>query len=200
MKKILLTQRVDFIEDYNERRDSLDQQWIKFLFSCNLEGHLAPNYLPLIKKMLRNEKYAGILFTGGNTLHKYGGNAPERDAVEQYLINYSLHKNIPLLGICRGMQKIQDFFGVKLLPVSGHITKKLPVKYKGKWGSVNSYHTFGAKTSSPELLVTGVSRDGVIKAIEHISRPLKGFMWHPEREKPFRKKDQNHFREFFKSL
>lgn len=42
---------------------------------------------------------------------EYGGNAPERDAVDHKLIELCIKNNIPVYGFCRGMQSILDYFG-----------------------------------------------------------------------------------------
>lgn len=62
----------------------------------------------------------GIVLTGGNSLCKYGGNAPERDENEHTLIDYAVQNNIPLYGLCRGMQVILDYFGIELENVAFH--------------------------------------------------------------------------------
>lgn len=62
----------------------------------------------------------GILLTGGNSLEKYGGDAPERDRIDHQLIDIALYQNIPLYGFCRGMQSVLDYFGCSLESVAGH--------------------------------------------------------------------------------
>ena len=44
--------------------------------------------------------------------------------VEKKLIKYSLKKNIPLLGICRGMQMIAKVYNIKLSKMKGHVGVK----------------------------------------------------------------------------
>ena len=109
MKKVVVTQRVDVTSTYGERRDCLDQRWIELLLSVGLFPVLVPNNLDYVKKLIATEQIDGVLLTGGNSLLNYGGDAPERDEVEKNLLELAILKNIPLLGVCRGMQIIQNY-------------------------------------------------------------------------------------------
>ena len=54
-----------------------------------------------------------IIIPGGNDLFKNDKLTKVRLKVEKELIKYSLKKNIPLLGVCRGMQVINYFLAEK---------------------------------------------------------------------------------------
>lgn len=196
MELIGVSQNV-IINQHGERLDTLAQDWNKFLTWCKLIPILLPNNLYLVKKYLENLKISGFLFTGGNDLSKYSGLAPERDELERYIISYSIKNSIPLLGVCRGMQIIQDYFGVKLIKVFGHIAKKQSVEINGKMNTVNSFHCFGSFDTTDDLTVWARSKDSLIKAVSHKKYPIWAIMWHPERMKPFRKQDINLFKSFF---
>ncbi len=43
MKAVGVTQRVELVADYGERRDCLDQAWTQFLAACGLLPVLLPN-------------------------------------------------------------------------------------------------------------------------------------------------------------
>lgn len=198
MKRIAVTQRVSFIEQYKEVRDCLDQMWYKFMISCDFLPVILPNEVEITKKIFKNNNIDGILLTGGNDLLKYGGKASNRDETEQYCLNYSMKNNLPLIGVCRGMQLIQDFFGVELKRVDGHVQKKQGIIVNGQKKMVNSYHNFGTVETIDELLVWAKADDGVIKAVKHKNYNLYGIMWHPERMYPFRGDDIKLFKEIFK--
>lgn len=83
MKVVLYTQRVEIVESYNERRDCADQNIPRFIDSCGYLPIPLPNVWDVTRKVIMNVKPAGIILTGGNSLVKYGGDAPERDAVER---------------------------------------------------------------------------------------------------------------------
>lgn len=197
MTFIAVTQRVDTDNPFSERRDALDQRWTSFLNECGLVPILLPNNLQTACQILKDINICGILLTGGNSLKLLGGNAPERDGLENHLIGYAQNKSLPLLGVCRGMQVIQNHFGVVLSQVSGHVCSKQNILVNGEPRVVNSYHEFGTTETTKDLCVWAMAEDGVIKALSHRHYPFHGIMWHPEREDVFHKQDINLFCEVF---
>jgi len=206
VKKIIVTQRVDVIVDYRERRDAIDQRWLGFLLSINIFPILVPNSLDYIKQVIITEDIDGILFTGGNSLVSYGGDAPERDEVEIFLLEWAIKKNIPVLGVCRGMQLIQHYFNNQLVPISDHVATrhKLQIE-KGKRLSpildnmydVNAFHLLGTHKVTGELELVAKSVDGVVMAVEHKQYDIFGIMWHSERENPYLVKDIELYKEIY---
>ncbi len=196
MKIIVFTQRVEVIESYNERRDCVDQRIASFICACGYLPLPVPNDPALSSDIIDTIKPAGIFLTGGNSLVKYGGNAPERDATDRAYIELAISKNIPLYGFCRGMQSILDYFNEDLVTVTGHVAVRMNVKgvidkFLGDFNrEVNSYHNQGCLIiKSPDIEILAKSDDGVIKAIRHNDFKLLGTMWHPEREMPFTNDD-----------
>lgn len=189
MRKVLYTQRVEIVESYQERRDCGDQRIPAFIWACGYLPVPIPNIGRQAEKYFADEKPAGIILTGGNSLVKYGGSAPERDETDRCLLGTAVRENIPLYGFCRGMQSILDYFGVELQEIEGHIGVRHTVS--GIWGEihVNSYHSLGAKAVNDEFTATALSLDGVVEGIEHKKYAIIGTMWHPEREAPFREND-----------
>ena len=55
---------------------------------------------------------------------------------------------IPIIGVCRGMQIIQNYFGINLFKISGHIKVRHELYYEGKKINVNSYHNYGTKENN----------------------------------------------------
>jgi gamma-glutamyl-gamma-aminobutyrate hydrolase PuuD len=206
MNKILITQRVDYISDYDEKRDAIDQRWTDFLMSIELFPVFASNNKLHVETILKNEVINGVILTGGGSLAKYGGVSPERDQVEKYILQWAINNDIPLLGICRGMQFLQDYFEIPLDIVNGHvgIRHKLNVKkdlkltkFLEKYIDVNSFHNLGTKQSTNSLLASSTSKDGVVMSLEHSNINVFGIMWHSERENPFKEEDKNLFRHIF---
>lgn len=197
MKAVGVTQRV-FVEPvHGERRDCLDQTWTKFLCACGLTPVLLPNALEAARALCEIAGVRGLILTGGNDLALFGGDAPERDTVENSLIDMAEKNGLPVLGVCRGMQLIQQRFGVPLCHVEGHVTNRQVIRIGGERKEVNSYHRFAAFSSPPPLDVWAIADDGVIKAIRHSTRPMIGIMWHPERLDPFLPDDLALFRQTF---
>src|SRR5580698_10911742 len=104
MKTIAITQRVAVIPQYGERRDCLDQAWARFIAACGLLPLALPNIPEVALSLFRNVDVAGLLLTGGNDLAALGGDAPERDATENALVDDAEARGLPVLGVCRGMQ------------------------------------------------------------------------------------------------
>lgn len=202
MKVVLITQRVELVGDYTERRDSLDQRWVLLLHQCGFSPLPVPNHLPTVEALLRKsyieEMLCGLLLSGGNDLSDYGGEVPERDEVEDFLVYHAMLRNIPLLGICRGMQVIQHYLGQQLTKFSGHVnTRHVVFNETDDVREVNSFHNFGSKSCTYPLIPTHMSSDGLIEGIEHPNHKLKGIMWHPERNQPFDLSDIELIRNFF---
>jgi putative glutamine amidotransferase len=197
MKLVAVTQRVAVVPSYGERRDCLDQSWAKFLLACGLLPLLLPNVAEVALALCESVAITGLIFTGGNDLAGLGGDAPERDEVEDSLLKMAEKDRIPVLGVCRGMQTIQQSFSVELRRVEGHVTAHQVIQVDGRSRHVNSYHNFAAYDSRPPLDVWAIARDGVVKAVRHSRKPITGIMWHPERCAPFSPDDIALFRQVF---
>lgn len=188
MKKILLSQRVDVIERYKERRDAMDQRWPCLLYEAGFIGLPVFNHAETLIAALKSTQFDGILLSGGNSHAEYGGNAPERDNADKILLSHAAEKKIPLLGVCRGMQSIVLYFGGSLHKVSAHVSVRHDI---GAGRNVNSYHEYSPELLPDALEALGKSGDGEIEYIKHKSLPITGIMWHPERETPFSSGDIN---------
>ncbi|HXY06911.1 MAG TPA: gamma-glutamyl-gamma-aminobutyrate hydrolase family protein, partial [Terriglobales bacterium] len=140
----------------------------------------------------------GLILTGGNDLLALGGDAPERDATENALLDEAESRGLPVLGVCRGMQVIQQRCAIPLRRVEGHVTQHQVIRIDGEPTEVNSYHRFAAFESRPPLDVWAVADDGVVKAIRHAACSTTGIMWHPERMDPFAAADVELFRRIFR--
>lgn len=188
---VIFSQRVDMIESYNEKRDSVDQRIVDFIIECGGVPVPIPNRPDLVRPFVDDCKPSAIVLTGGNSLVKYGGDAPERDETEKLLLDEAIKKDIPVLGICRGMQLILNYFGYPLVKVENHVAKRHKIRLDGEMIEVNSYHNLACvdKNGGGDLKILAKSEDGVIESVEHNKYRIKGIMWHPERETSFRSSD-----------
>ena len=195
MKNIFITQRESITS--NEIRDCLDNRWFTFFDKCKILPTLIPNNKSTLNNYISDFQCDGIVLSGGGNIHSLGGDK-RRDDIETLLIEYSINENIPLIGVCRGMQKIQDFFGIPLKKVEGHIQEKQEIYINKEIHEVNSYHEYGTYQNNDNFEIWAIGKDKVIKAIQHKKFLISGIMWHPERISPNRNFDINFFREFFK--
>lgn len=196
MKTILVSQRVDIIKSYGERRDCLDQNWCGFLQTCGFIPVPVMNGGEDIQALSDAVKPAGILLTGGNDLMVYGGDAPERDETERRLIQWGIQYDIPVMGVCRGFQMLFDCFGGTLERVQGHVACRHAL-HGAFTQEVNSYHNLAGREAPEAFEILARTEDGVIEALRHKERKIMAIMWHPERETPFRNTDIDLFTKFF---
>lgn len=199
MKVVIYTQRVEVVERYQERRDCVDQRVANFIAMCGFLPIPVPNKEELAEKIISRIRPSGIILTGGNSLVSYGGNAPERDAMDKALIKIAIKNFIPLYGFCRGMQSILDYFGCKLVDVDGHVAVRHQI-YEGTGQyEVNSYHNQACIYLKRDcgLRMLSYTEDGVIESICHESLPIVATMWHPEREKQIVDRDANRIKTLF---
>lgn len=154
----------------------------------------------------------GLLLVGGNDVdpahygqepHPAIGRISERrDTVELALVRRALARDLPLLGICRGIQVINVARGGTLIQhladtidvrphrlsdaefglhdvvtVPGTVTASLI----GPRATVHSHHHQGIDRVGSGLLVSARAEDGVIEAIEDPAlRFCVGVLWHPD--------------------
>lgn len=197
MKPVLYTQRVEIVKSYNERRDCADQNIPRFLSFCGYLPVPAPNIRDISVELCSRLMPAGIVLTGGNSLVKYGGDAPERDEMERKLLEYAIKHDIPVYGFCRGMQVILDYFGCSLEAVQDHVAVRH--RLTGEFGEieVNSFHNQACREIKEPLKALAWTEDGVIEAVEYPGKRILGTMWHPERESEFTDSDVSRVRELF---
>ncbi len=195
MKVLAVSQRVDQFSDRDETRDSLDQRLITFLLLAGYVPVPIPNGLQeaLLDGQFENEaldgwfaavKPQGFVLSGGNDI----GQRLDRDLTECRLLDYARLLQLPVLGICRGMQLMAHWAGTCLRPVQGHVRTRHHLSGKIT-GEANSYHGMSLVTCPEGFEVLARSEDGEIEAIRHHSLPWEGWMWHPEREDGFTARD-----------
>ena len=176
--------------------DILDIGWDVFLKKCGLEYELITNKENNISRNYLRQ-FKGIIFTGGNSLMSCNGDSRERDKVEKKIYRLAIHMQIPLIGVCRGMQLIQEMHGIKLFKIFGHVKKKQKLIINNRTAITNSYHNFGTKKNVKELIVFAKSFDGITKGIFSKKKRITGIMWHPERNNPLKAYDINLFKKIF---
>jgi len=195
MRKIAVTQRLIKNDSYYEIREALDIRYCRLIKACGFLPIILP-YEVDIDLYFKELDIDGILLTGGNDLYSCNKNelSYKRDKFEKKLLSLAIVKDIPVFGICRGMQLIAEYFGSTLKSIHSEIKNKhslilkeesLYNNYLNKLETVNSYHGFAIDVLAKELLISAKKENGIIKAIEHKRYKIFGQMWHSERENPF---------------
>ena len=151
----------------------IDTRWIP------LSEELGIEFIPISEFNFPEKDIKFIVLTGGNTI----GTEPRRDKFEKKIIEYVVNSEnkIGLLGICRGCQLINEYFGGTNSKVANHVNKKHRLKNRDI--EVTCYHNFSPNNLGKNLVATDFSEDGNIEEIQHLFYRIKGIMWHPEREK-----------------
>jgi N5-(cytidine 5'-diphosphoramidyl)-L-glutamine hydrolase len=183
----------NFKKHFNTHIDFLDHNWINFFNEKNFFFRNIPNSIQVVNRLLKQKKKIDlIILPGGNDLFGHTRLTKTRFDVEKKLIKFSIKKKIPLLGICRGMQVINYYFGGKIVKIKGHMKKKniIDIKqdlFKKKKILVNCFHNYciTQKSLCKNFSVLGTDKDKNIEMFKHNKYKILGVMWHPEREKNY---------------
>ena len=178
--------------------------------------------IPVIVPLLRPEtidllldRVDGVCLPGGPDLQpstygqephaELGPTEPRVDAVELALVRAADRRNLPILGICRGMQLLNvarggalhqhlpDVVGSGLKhrqPEHGSVTthhvetashSRLRASLGGPKLEVNSFHHQAVHVLGKDLVATAWAEDGTIEAVENPGdRFVLGVQWHAE--------------------
>lgn len=166
------------------------------------------------------DRVDGILLSGGGDINPLllgeepipglHGICPQRDEMELQLVREAYNRQIPMLGICRGIQTLVAALGGTIYQdLNTQYTEAPLVKHdqdldrayashtvKVEAGStlaslfpeavekglpVNSFHHQAVHTPGPLLRVSAKATDGVIEAVESNEfKSIIGVQWHPE--------------------
>lgn len=190
--RIAISLRIVNAVNYEEKRDALSHDWPVFLEKLGFNPIFVPNVLSDVASFLTDMKIDGIVLSGGDNI----GDDPKRDKTETTMLEFATKNNIPLIGICRGMQIINDYFGgtIEKSQNNDHVGKHHLVEITNKKLSsllntsslqVNSYHHNLIRTNhlGKNLEPFAITRiDNTVEGFFHATMPLMGIMWHPERE------------------
>lgn len=176
-------------------------------------------HMPLDSALILLEECDGLLLTGGpdvypgrysqeNDTAKCGDFDFKRDTLEWALISSAKALEMPVLGICRGLQIFNIYHGGSLYPdiptdLDTIITHRCKDTYdcfhsirvskesglfkitEEHRGIVNSNHHQGINRLGDELRALARTEDGLIESIEYLNTEgmpfFLGVQWHPER-------------------
>ncbi len=172
MMKIIL------IDNY----DSFTFNLFHYLSSLKVNVDVIRNDKITAKEIIK-KKYNKIVISPGPGNPSQSGNCIN--------IVKSLHKKIPILGVCLGHQIIGQVFGSKIVQAkklmhgktSNIISKKTGIlKNLPKNFKATRYHSLiiDKKTLSKDLEITANTEDGLIMGVQHKIYNVHGVQFHPE--------------------
>lgn len=197
MTPVFVTQQQHLMR-HDEHHDTLDVRWQHFLTSSGLLPILLPNCETTVTHMLaQNMAQCAILTGGGSYCDKTDDS---RSEVERVLMKWSQQTNAPLIGVCRGMQAMMQYFGAVLTECAGQVSASQEIVFNNEVICVNSYHNF-TETALPgnfKALGYKLNSDNkkITKAILSEENSWLGIMWHPERLDQVRQQDCHMFNQF----
>lgn len=166
---------------------------------------LVPPSLDAVEETL--DALDAVVFTGGSDVDPelYGEQAHAetagivrlRDDAELALLRAALERDMPVLGICRGIQVLnvgmggdldQHLEGHRHDPPGEFLAHDVAIEPDTRLGeilgertTVMSHHHQGIKTLAPGLVETARADDGLVEAVEAPDRRFTiGVLWHPE--------------------
>jgi len=205
--------RIGFTDNLNAEKFEQYCQWIRSVDPSIEVVKLSPS---LANDGVVNSVDGVVLTGGGDVDPAYYGVTDdggivrdvnqERDEFEFRVIERALDAELPIVGVCRGMQVMNVYLGGTLIPDlltagredherrEGHdaIHPIMPVPHSllaavtglGSQ-SVNSAHHQAVEHLGRGLMTSAVSRDGVVEAAEWSLKEDMPFLllvqWHPER-------------------
>lgn len=188
--------------------DCLNHSYVNFFSKLDIIPILIPNSIQKPTAFFSLLDLDGLILTGGNDIYdsKVSTNNVQtsfymRDELEFELLDVAIRKGVPVLGICRGMQILNKYFGGGLQydllgsgrtshnhagrPHSVRITNSaVAAVLSANEIEVNSFHNHGVPS---ELVATQLDtfavckEDDLVEGIIHPKEHILGIQWHPER-------------------
>ena len=184
-----------------------DVYWVDYAQGVIAAGGV-PVFLPLsLDPAEIIPRLDGLLMSGGADIDpkRYGAEPepelqsiePARDEFELKILELVYECELPVAGICRGLQILNVHAGGSLYQdVPPHsVRDKAPStrvhdittekgsileKLYGEKLEVNSLHHQSIKTLGKHFSASATSNDGIVEGIEHSQLPIVAVQWHPE--------------------
>jgi N5-(cytidine 5'-diphosphoramidyl)-L-glutamine hydrolase len=198
--KIGITMRVVNAVDYDEPRDAISHDWIDYFNDNNFDIVLIPNCGDMVVEFLDKSQVETVILSNGddvcvtNDELSFANTSQRRDYTERRIIDWSRTNNIKILGVCRGFQLLNYYFGGTIERVNSddHVAKIHNVNIIDKMTRetfdsdsiiANSFHNKGVLRSglAPGLIPFATANDGNVEGFFVEGSPILGIQWHPER-------------------
>lgn len=171
---------------YDEPRDAIAQDWGNYM-SSSFPSH---NWLSIPNIGSKAVEYFikwdlnVLILSGGDNL----GVTKKRDHTERQLLKHALQNNMPVIGVCRGLQLIHSYFGgnIKIGEepfIKEHRAHDHKVNLNKKTYLSNSYHVNQIEENTLNKEFEILARCSNFNSIEAIQgKNILAMMWHPERK------------------
>lgn len=193
----LMTQR-ESIDQYGGRIDSLEAEYVEYFARLGIQACPVSNYITNVLDFAEAGDYRMLILTGGGVVPPYAYDKeaermplPYRDQVEDMLLQWALIHHYPIIGICRGMQKLNSYFG-GVVTKAEHVPSKRQVREEhpvilpesGATLSVNHFHGDVIQRHNLGEMLCPLAIDELFDTVEafaHKEEKIIGVQWHPER-------------------
>lgn len=200
MKRLLISSRIEFLD--NAWKYFVNENYVQ---AFHLHGVECQGALNIIDSDALASAYDGLLICGGYDVDPRLYQAPKHEKTVLYeravdqddlcLLDSFVKVGKPILGICRGLQLINVYFGGTLcqhFEAQSHEESEHLHRIRTAPGSrmaalfgenaiVNSYHHQCVDKVGAHLQIGASAADGRVEALEHDSLPIIAVQWHPER-------------------
>jgi len=206
-KNLIITQR-HAPDRHGSPTDSLENAYVECFSALGFTVFPIPTTIPHPDRFVSALDPVAIVLSGGGDVAPdlYGGQAVagqslsvDRDRLEFQLLDFAVRERVPVLGICRGMQMINVYYGGSLDSTklsAAHNAEDLLSPHQIMFEDstllenfpegcqVNSYH---CQSVPLNLLGQGLACFAchgnlpLAEGIRHQKLPIAGIQWHPER-------------------
>ena len=146
-------------------------------FTRNLE-HLLAAHLPQPPHVVSHGKLPRIVPTDWSLIVLSPGPGAPRDYPGHGPL---MDSGVPVLGICLGMQIVNEHFGGATDRLPGCVHGRAErIDLAGRTLAVARYHSLYCSRVGEGLKVMSVNADGAPMALLHHTRPIMGYQFHPE--------------------
>lgn len=185
---------------------ALETAYVDYWASYGATLIAIPNSPWRASRYLDRFHFDGIVLSGGGDVwlpsvdgsEQFGHYMRERDACERLLLDAAIDRGTPVLGICRGTQHLNVYFGGSLdrrearwNPSHNDTRHAVTVtddalarQVATRTYDVPSHHrsTIPMPQLSSTLRPFANAADATIEGLFHPGLPIAGLMWHPERD------------------
>lgn len=199
MKKILMTPRIEYID--HAWKYFVNESYLKALQPYCVHC-LCPLRMDHASELAKD--YDALLLCGGYDIASFYFHEALHEQAQLYkrpvdhfdltLLDAFVKLKKPVLGICRGMQIINVYFGGSICqhfsqsdhersPHAHSVTvleNTVFAQLLPKQAVVNSYHHQCVNVLGDSLCAAVAAEDGRIEALTHDTLPIIGVQWHPE--------------------